>query len=112
VLKFFKKKKILMFFTKFCKINFKIYCLFEGFAIVALSIAGGPFTDASMNPVRSFGPALWNWNWEHHWIYWVAPMSAGLLASVFYRIIFWRRHPMDGDFSEELPLSRPQKTEL
>lgn len=42
-----------------------------------------------MNPVRSFGPALWNWDFEHHWIYWVSPLLAGLIASVFYRLVFW-----------------------
>lgn len=28
----------------------------------------GPFTGASMNPVRSFAPALWNQNFEHQWV--------------------------------------------
>lgn len=82
-----------------------------GLGIVALSIAGGPYTDASMNPVRSFAPALWNWNWDHHWIYWVAPCAAGLLASSFYRIIFWRKNPLD-DLPEAAPLTPVQKTQL
>lgn len=79
-----------------------------GLGIFALSIAGGPFTAASMNPVRSFGPALWNWNWENHWIYWVAPPLAGLVASSFYRLIFWRNNPED-ELKERLI---EQKTEL
>jgi aquaporin related protein len=41
-----------------------------------------------MNPARSLAPALYNWNWAHHWIYWVAPMSASLVASFMYRFAF------------------------
>lgn len=82
-----------------------------GLAIVALSLAGGPFTDASMNPVRSLGPALWNWNWDHHWIFWVSPPLAGLLASCFYRFVFWRRNPEDNP-PVALPIAFTTKTEL
>jgi aquaporin rerated protein, invertebrate len=64
-----------------------------------------------MNPVRSLGPALWNWNWDNHWLFWVAPISAGLLASVFYRIIFWRKNPED-EFRDEIAFNRIQKTEM
>lgn len=43
-----------------------------------------------MNPARSFGPALWNNHWDSHWIYWAAPMSAGLIVSVAFRLIFYK----------------------
>lgn len=74
-----------------------------GLAIIALSICGGPYTGASMNPARTVGPALWNWNWDHQWIYWVAPPLGALVTSVFYKIIFWRDAPSD-DKTEQKPL--------
>src|SRR5689334_24164662 len=47
-------------------------------------LAGGAITGASMNPARSFGPALemnyWNW----HWAYWVAPIIGAVLAAQIY----------------------------
>ncbi len=62
---------------------------FAGIAIgltVALEAACmGPITGASMNPVRSLAPALVGWNWQHHWLYWVAPILGAQLAVVTYR---------------------------
>jgi MIP family channel proteins len=45
----------------------------------------GPITGASMNPVRSLGPALVGNLWQHHWLYWVAPILGAQLAMFIYR---------------------------
>jgi MIP family channel proteins len=62
---------------------------FAGIAIgltVALEAAFmGPITGASMNPARSLGPALIGGIWEHHWVYWVAPIWGAQLAVAVYR---------------------------
>jgi MIP family channel proteins len=62
---------------------------FAGIAIgltVALEAACmGPITGASMNPARSIAPALVSGNWQHHWIYWIAPIAGAQLAMVTYR---------------------------
>jgi aquaporin TIP len=48
-------------------------------------LAGGPITGASMNPARSFGPALVMGHWEWHWMYWLAPIAGGCAAALFYQ---------------------------
>ncbi|AFY58973.1 MIP family channel protein [Rivularia sp. PCC 7116] len=62
---------------------------FAGLAIgltVAIEAAVmGPITGASMNPARSFGPALVAWVWQHHWLYWIAPIMGAQLAVIVYR---------------------------
>lgn len=43
-----------------------------------------------MNPARSLAPAFWNNDFESHWIYWVATLSAGFVIPIVYRILFWK----------------------
>ena len=53
--------------------------------MVAIDIlAGGPVTGASMNPARSFGPALVAGHWAFHWMYWVAPVLGGVVGALLY----------------------------
>jgi aquaporin TIP len=47
-------------------------------------LAGGPITGASMNPARSFGPALVLGHWAWHWAYWVGPVLGGCAAALLY----------------------------
>jgi aquaporin Z len=63
----------------------------SGFAGVAVgltvgfcALTGGPLTGASMNPARSFGPALIGGTWTAHWIYWIAPVTAMITAARVY----------------------------
>lgn len=75
--------------------------LLVGLVVGADVLAGGPFSGASMNPARSFGPALATWNWTDHWVYWVGPLIGGPLASLVYELVFLvRSHaplPRDDD---------------
>lgn len=59
-----------------------------GFVVLANHFVGVPYTGASMNPARSFGPALVSWQWAHHWIYWVGPFIGGALAGIIYDGVF------------------------
>ncbi|CAI5492646.1 unnamed protein product [Closterium sp. Naga37s-1] len=59
-----------------------------GLVVVVDHLVGIPFTGASMNPARSFGPAVVSGIWpQEHWVYWVAPSLGSALAAVIYRYI-------------------------
>jgi len=59
-----------------------------GYSVLVDNMIGVPFTGASMNPARSFGPAVVANYWVNHWIYWVGPIVGALFAAVFYNMIF------------------------
>lgn len=46
-----------------------------------------PISGTSLNPARSFGPALVSWFWYDHWLYWVAPSLGALLAVAAFRLL-------------------------
>lgn len=47
-------------------------------------LAGGAITGASMNPARSFGPALVQGYWAWHVLYWIAPIAGAVVAALVY----------------------------
>ncbi len=51
-------------------------------------LVGGPLTGASMNPARTFGPALASGFWDHHLVYWIGPLLGGILAGLLYDTVF------------------------
>ena len=51
------------------------------------ALFGGPITGASMNPARSFGPALASGTWTHFWIYIVGPVIGAALGAFAYQFI-------------------------
>jgi len=55
-----------------------------GFTVGFNVLLGASVSGASMNPARSFGPALIVWNFDYLWIYWVAPILGGLIAAGLY----------------------------
>ena len=51
------------------------------------ALFGGGVTGASMNPARSFGPALVAPEWSSFWIYLVGPIAGALLGAVAYQLV-------------------------
>ena len=47
-------------------------------------LCGGPVTGASMNPARSFGPALIYGHFDLHLCYWVAPIAGAVVAALLF----------------------------
>jgi len=62
-----------------------------GLTVLVDHLFGVPVTGASMNPARSFGPALVAGAWNSHWIYWIGPLAGGALAAWVYESLFLRR---------------------
>ncbi len=58
-----------------------------GGAVCLGAFIGGPLTGGSMNPARSFAPALMYSQWDFHWLYWIAPMVGAALAALSYEFI-------------------------
>jgi len=67
-----------------------------GMTILILHCVGIPLTGASMNPARSFGPAIVRGGtcWNKHWIYWWGPIIGSTCAAVIAQTIFLAR-PQD-----------------
>jgi aquaporin NIP len=51
------------------------------------AIFGGPVTGASMNPARSFGPALAAGEWSDFWIYVLGPVVGAAGGAFAYQIV-------------------------
>ncbi|MCD9640461.1 Aquaporin TIP2-1 [Datura stramonium] len=71
-----------------------------GFIVGANILAAGPFSGGSMNPARSFGPAVASGNFAGIWIYWVGPLVGGGLAGLIYSNVFMNHEhaPLSSDF--------------
>ena len=58
-----------------------------GLALTLIHLISVPVTNASVNPARSTGPALFvgGWAMGQLWLFWVAPLVGGVLGGGIYR---------------------------
>ena len=72
-----------------------------GAAVGLDALFGGPVTGASMNPARSFGPALAAGEWDDFWVYVVGPVFGAALGALAYQLL--RGEEGDGAGPVRLP---------
>ena len=58
-----------------------------GATIALEAILGGPISGASMNPIRSFAPALVSGVFTAHWLYWIAPALGAVCGARAYALV-------------------------
>lgn len=57
-------------------------------SVVAFDVFfGGPVSGASMNPARTFGPAVMNLDFQYFYIYVTAPVIGGLLSLLTFNLV-------------------------
>ena len=68
-----------------------MYGLAIGGMIFLIHLIGVPLTGASVNPARTFGPALISGYWDYHWIYWAGPIVGAVIAGLIMNYIFVKK---------------------
>lgn len=58
--------------------------------LVVAHLALIPVTGCSVNPARSFAPALVGGEWSDLWIFFVAPLAGGVLGALLHAFLFPR----------------------
>lgn len=65
----------------------KVAGLVIGGSLTLVHLIGIHFTGTSVNPARSFGPALFNGSLGTVWVFIVGPLLGGALAAVIWKLI-------------------------
>ena len=73
-----------------------------GLAYLVNSLVGISLTGASMNPARSFGPAVVANIWTDHWIYWLGPLIGAGVAALVYEFVFLQREEENGEIQDAI----------
>jgi MIP family channel proteins len=76
-----------------------------GATIALEGIFAGPISGASMNPARSFGPALVSFTWTSQWVYLTAPFLGAIVGALVYR---WIREAGKLPASPNIPVNPPE----
>lgn len=60
-----------------------------GLALGLTNLVGIPITNASINPARSIGPAIYAHGWalQQLWLFFAAPILGGIVAAILYALV-------------------------
>jgi len=75
--------------TTYPKVNYAEYLgpIVYGSVTIIAHLVGAPFTGPSLNPARSFGPAVWSGFWDNHWVFWIGPLVGAILGALVHQHI-------------------------
>ena len=77
-----------------------------GLTVTAGILAIGPLTGGSMNPARSFGPAIVTHIFEGQTAYFVGPLIGGIFAALLYEKLFMPRAIEPADHGAVSPVGQ------
>jgi aquaporin Z len=78
--------------------------------IILAGLWSSPISGASMNPARSFGPDLVNWDFSNYWIYVVGPLVGAVIAVGFAWILRGRGGRQSGSAAGQGKLGAVEST--
>uniref|UniRef100_U3JPY1 Uncharacterized protein n=1 Tax=Ficedula albicollis TaxID=59894 RepID=U3JPY1_FICAL len=72
-----------------------------GLSVAVGHLLGIRYTGCSMNPARSFAPAVIVGDFSDHWVFWVGPLIGAAAASILYNYVLF---PQAKSLSERLAI--------
>ncbi|XP_051624842.1 aquaporin-2-like [Manacus candei] len=79
-----------------------------GLSVAVGHLLGIRYTGCSMNPARSFAPAVIVGDFSDHWVFWVGPLVGAAAASVLYNYVLC---PQPRTLQERLAILRGREPE-
>ena len=67
--------------------NGSVAGLVIGGALVLVHLLGIPFTGTSVNPARTFGPAIFAGTLSTYWVFLIGPLAGGVLAALVWKFL-------------------------
>ena len=80
-----------------------------GISVFIAHIVATNWTGTSINPARSFGPAVITKFVGYHWIYWIGPLLGAVLAWAVYGVFKWLEYEDANPGQDDDDLERGDK---